>query len=311
VVDHLTTGFEAAVPPGVPMVRADIGARAAVADTLTRYGVDTICHFAGSIVAPESVADPIAYYANNTTKSLALIDTALAAGVERFVFASSAAVYGLSDAALVSEAAPIAPINPYGRSKHMTEAMLADVSAAHGLSVCALRYFNVAGADPLERTGQSTRGATNLVKVAVEAATGQRPHVDIFGDDYATPDGTGVRDYIHVSDLAEAHVAALDLLVAGPGRFVALNCGYGHGFSVNEVLDAVERITNRSLVRRTRPRRPGDPDAMVADNRAILASTGWRPRFDDLDIIVGHALQWERRLVNGADHAHNSFSAVK
>ncbi|MDB5685222.1 MAG: UDP-galactose 4-epimerase, partial [Sphingomonas bacterium] len=245
---------------------------------------------------PESVADPLKYYHNNTAKSRSLIESAVKGGVRHFIFSSTAATYGTPESVPVAEAAPTRPINPYGMSKLMTEAMLADVACAHPINYCALRYFNVAGADPAGRSGQSTAGATHLIKVAVEAATGKRSHVSVFGTDYATPDGTGVRDYIHVSDLAAAHIHALEALIADPMSSHILNCGYGRGFSVLEVLEAVDRATNMTIERRMEPRRPGDPDALVADNRAILSRLPWRPARDDLDVIVADALAWERIL---------------
>ena len=247
-------------------------------------------------MVPESVSDPLKYYGNNTAKSRALIESAVKGGVRHFIFSSTAATYGIPDATPIAEDAPTRPINPYGTSKLMTEAMLADVARAHPINYCALRYFNVAGADPAGRSGQSTAGATHLIKVAVEAATGGRSHVDVFGTDYATSDGTGVRDYIHVSDLADAHLHALEALIAAPRESHVLNCGYGRGFSVLGVLDAVDRATNLTIERRFGPRRPGDPDALVADNRAILKRLPWRPARADLDTIVADALGWERVL---------------
>jgi len=245
---------------------------------------------------PESVADPLKYYRNNTAASRSLIESAVAESVGHFIFSSTAATYGTPDKVPVAEGDPTVPINPYGTSKLMTEAMLRDVAAAHPINYCALRYFNVAGADPQARTGQSTAGATHLIKVAVEAATGKRDGVSVFGTDFPTRDGTGVRDYIHVSDLAAAHVAALEQLVAEPTRSHTLNCGYGRGFSVNEVLDAVDRVTNVDVERRYEGRRAGDPAELVADNAAILATLPWRPERADLDGIVADALAWERVL---------------
>jgi UDP-glucose 4-epimerase len=253
-------------------------------------------HFAGSIVVPESVENPLQYYHNNTVKSRALIAAAVAAGVPHFIFSSTAATYGIPEVSPVSEDTPQRPINPYGWSKLMTERMLADAAFAHPLNFCALRYFNVAGADPQGRSGQSTAGATHLIKVAVEAALGKRGHVAVYGTDYGTPDGTGVRDYIHVSDLAAAHVLALEALIAGPGRSLTMNCGYGRGFSVLEVLDAVDRVTNLTIQRRIDGRRAGDPDSLISDNARIKATLPWVPRHDDLETIVAHALQWERKL---------------
>jgi UDP-glucose 4-epimerase len=296
VIDNLVTGFRWAVAEGATFVEGDIADAETVGALIAEHDIGAILHFAGSVVVPESVSDPLKYYGNNTAKSRALLESAVKGGVRHFIFSSTAATYGIPDATPVAEDAPTRPINPYGMSKLMTEAMLADVAFAHPINYCALRYFNVAGADPRGRSGQSTAGATHLIKVAVEAATGQRSHVSVFGTDYATPDGTGVRDYIHVSDLAAAHVHALEALIAAPTESHILNCGYGRGFSVLEVLDAVDRATNMTIERKLEPRRPGDPDALVADNRAILARLPWRPARDDLDTIVADALAWERVL---------------
>ncbi len=296
VIDNLVTGFRWAVPEGVPFVEASIDDEATVARTIVDHGIGAIVHFAGSVVVPESVADPLKYYLNNTVRSRSLIASAVAGGVGHFIFSSTAATYGVPEVVPVREDSATVPINPYGMSKLMTEAMLRDTVAAHPINFCALRYFNVAGADPAQRSGQSTAGATHLIKVAVEAATGKRSHVDVYGSDYATPDGTGVRDYIHVSDLADAHVAALDWLIAHPTDSLTANCGYGRGFSVNEVLDAVDRVTNMTIERRPQPRRAGDPDALVADNARIMRTLDWRPHRDDLDGIVRDALAWERVL---------------
>jgi UDP-glucose 4-epimerase len=257
-------------------------------------------HFAGSVVVPDSVVDPLKYYENNTVKSRALIASAVAGRVRHFIFSSTAATYGIPDRVPVAEEAQTVPINPYGWSKLMTERMLRDSAAAYPINFCALRYFNVAGADPRGRSGQSTAGATHLIKVAVEAAVGKRSHVSVFGTDYDTPDGTGIRDYIHVSDLAAAHVDALEKLIAAPEESHVLNCGYSRGFSVLEVLDSVDRVTNMTIERRLEPRRPGDPDALVADNGKILATLPWRPRRADLDTIVADALAWERKLAERA-----------
>ena len=296
VIDDLSTGFRWAIPEGVTFYQGDIADEALLARIVAEQGIRAVMHFAGSIVVPESVADPLKYYFNNTVKSRALIASCVAAGVPHLIFSSTAAVYGAPEAERVSEDTPTVPINPYGRSKLMTEAMLADTAAAHPISYCALRYFNVAGADPQARAGQSTAGATHLLKVAVEAALGKRDYVSVYGSDYATPDGTGVRDYIHVADLAAAHVLALEALIADPARSLTLNCGYGRGFSVLEVLDAVDRVTNRKLDRRMEPRRAGDSGAIVADNARIRATLPWQPRHADLDTIVAHALAWERKL---------------
>ncbi|HWJ70004.1 MAG TPA: UDP-glucose 4-epimerase GalE [Sphingobium sp.] len=296
VIDNLTTGFRWAVHEKAAFVEGDIGDMALVGRVIADHGVKGIMHFAGSIIVPESVAQPLKYYRNNTVNSRALIEAAVAGGVPHFIFSSTAATYGEPEESPVREDAPTRPINPYGQSKLMTELMLADVAAAHPLNYCALRYFNVAGADPAGRSGQSTAGATHLIKVAVEAALGKRPHVAVFGTDYDTPDGTGVRDYIHVSDLAAAHVLALEALIAQPQRNLTMNCGYGRGFSVLEVLDAVDRVTNVPVARRIEGRRAGDPPSLVSDNQRILATLPWRPAHDDLDTIVAHALAWERKL---------------
>ena len=249
VIDNLSTGFRWTVDGEVPFYQGDIEDEALLARIFAEQGTGAVMHFAGSIVVPESVENPLKYYHNNTAKSRTLIAAAVAAGVPHFIFSSTAATYGIPAISPVGEACPQLPINPYGMSKLMTEHMLADTARAHRLNYCALRYFNVAGADPLGRTGQSTAGATHLIKVAVEAALGKRDKVAVFGTDFATPDGTGVRDYIHVSDLATAHVLALEALMAEPDRSLTMNCGYGRGFSVLEVLDAVDRVTNRKLIR--------------------------------------------------------------
>ncbi len=297
VVDNLVTGFRRAVPDGVPLVEADIADMNAMARAIAGHRVGAILHFAGSVVVPESVADPLKYYRNNTAASRTLIEAAVAGGVRHVIFSSTAATYGLPETNPIREDAPQRPINPYGMSKLMTEAMLADVAAAHPINYCALRYFNVAGADPAGRSGQSTAGATHLIKIAAEAATAKRDGVAVFGTDFATPDGTGVRDYIHVTDLAAAHLLALEALIADPATSHRLNCGYGRGFSVLEVLDAVDRVTNLAIPRRLEPRRAGDPDALVADAGEIRRRFGWTPGLDDLDTIVAHAVAWERGLV--------------
>ncbi len=296
VIDNLTTGFRWAVPDEVAFIEGDVSDAALVGRAIAEHDIGAVMHFAGSIIVPESVVDPLKYYRNNTAASRALIEAAVTGGVRHFIFSSTAATYGIPDVIPVAEDTPQRPINPYGMSKLMTEAMLADVALAHPLNYAALRYFNVAGADPQGRSGQSTAGATHLIKIAAEAACGKRGHVSIFGTDYATPDGTGVRDYIHVSDLAEAHIRALDTLVADPACSHRLNCGYGRGFSVSEVLDAFDRITGTPIERRLEPRRAGDPDALVARNDAAIATLGWQPKLDDLDIIVRHALAWESGL---------------
>lgn len=296
VVDNLTTGFDWAVDRRATLVRANIEDDAAVRGAMRDHNVVAVMHFAGSIVVPESVTDPLKYYRNNTVASRALIESAVVSSVKHFIFSSTAATYGDAEKIPVAEDDPTIPINPYGTSKLMTEAMLRDVAAAHPMNYCALRYFNVAGADPQGRTGQSTAGATHLIKVAVEAATGKRDFVSVFGTDFPTPDGTGVRDYIHVSDLAAAHVHALDRLIAAPDESLTMNAGYGHGYSVMQVLDAVDRVTNHEIKRVVGPRRLGDSAELVSDNRRILATLPWRPQHDDLDQIVRDALAWERKL---------------
>lgn len=296
VVDNLVTGFDWAVDKRAKLVVANIEDEATIRATMQSEGVIAVMHFAGSVVVPESVSDPLKYYRNNTVASRSLIESAVASGVKHFIFSSTAATYGIPEKVPVSEDSPKVPINPYGMSKLMTEFMLRDVAAAHPINYCALRYFNVAGADPQGRSGQSTAGATHLIKIAAEAATGKRSAVSVFGTDFATEDGTGVRDYIHVSDLAAAHVDALDLLIAQPEESHTMNCGYGRGFSVLQVLDAVDRVTNRKIERRLEGRRAGDPDALVADNSKILSTLPWRPKHDDLEGIVKDALAWERKL---------------
>lgn len=295
VLDNLSTGFRQAVPADVPLVVGDVGDEALVATLITRHGIDAIIHFAGSIVVPESVADPLGYYLNNTVKSRALIAAAVAGRVRNFIFSSTAAVYGNPRSIPVTEDAPPAPMSPYGSSKLMTETMLADTAAAHDLSYVALRYFNVAGADPKGRAGQSTPRATHLIKVACETALGKRPRIEVFGTDYPTTDGTCIRDYIHVSDLVAAHSLALAHLRAG-GASAIYNCGYSKGFSVLEVIAAVKRAAGRDFEVRLGPRRAGDPAAIVAGSDRIRAALGWQPQLDDLDQIVAHALAWEERV---------------
>lgn len=296
VIDNLSTGFRTAVPQSVAFYEGDVADSELLARIFAEQGTRAVLHFAGSIVVPESVENPLKYYGNNTANSRALIASAVGAGIPHFIFSSTAATYGVPKASPVTEDTPRQPINPYGWSKLMTEQMLADTAAAHPINYCALRYFNVAGADPKGRSGQSTAGATHLIKVAVEAALGRRDSVTIFGTDYDTPDGTGVRDYIHVTDLAAAHVLALEALIAEPRRSLTMNCGYGRGFSVLEVLDAVDRIINRKLKRIMAGRRAGDPDMLVSDPSLLKATLSWTPLHASLDEIVGHALAWEREL---------------
>ncbi|WP_179506633.1 MULTISPECIES: UDP-glucose 4-epimerase GalE [unclassified Sphingomonas] len=296
VIDNLVTGFRFAVPDGVPFYQGDIADEALLARIVAEQGIGAIMHFAGSVVVPESVENPLKYYDNNTARTRSLIASAVRGGVRHFIFSSTAATYGIPEVSPVTEDCPQRPINPYGMSKLMTELMLADTARAHPLNFCALRYFNVAGADPQARTGQSTAGATHLIKVAVEAALGKRDSVAVFGTDFDTPDGTGVRDYIHVTDLADAHVLALEALIENPGRSLTMNCGYGRGFSVLDVLDAVDRATNQPINRVLQGRRPGDPDSLISDNARIKATLPWVPRHADLDTIIAHALAWERKL---------------
>ena len=298
VIDNLVTGFRGAVPNDVPFVEGDIDNHELVSETLSKYNIIAAMHFAGSVVVPESVSNPLKYYNNNTAKTRSLLDSMIKNEIHHFIFSSTAATYGIPETTPVHEDMPKKPINPYGTSKLMTEYMLNDVAAAHDLNFCALRYFNVAGADPRGRSGQSTAGATHLIKVAVEAALAKRDSVSVFGTDYDTEDGTGVRDYIHVSDLAAAHVIALEKLIEKPTESHILNCGYGHGFSVTQVLDAVDRVTNNKLVRNLEPRRAGDPDALISDNSKIKKQFGWKPQYDDLNIIVKHALAWEQKLID-------------
>ena len=295
VLDNLSTGFRWAVDPCAELVIGDIGDQALVRTIVRKHGVDAIIHFAGSIVVPDSVADPLGYYNNNTVKSRALMEVAVATCVKHFIFSSTAAVYGNPAVNPVGEDAAPAPMSPYGSSKLMTEIMLADTSRAHGLHYVALRYFNVAGADPDGRSGQSTPRATHLIKVACETALGQRTHMEVFGTDYETPDGTCLRDYIHVRDLVRAHMAALRHLRAG-GASDIFNCGYSKGYSVLEVIDAVKRVSGVDFNVRVAPRRPGDPAAIVAKSERIRSVLGWAPELDDLDRIVTHALSWEDKL---------------
>ena len=300
VLDNLSTGFDWAVPDAATLVVGDTGDAALVTQLLARHGVDAVIHFAASIVVPDSAADPLGYYRNNTANSRSLIECAVKGGVKQFIFSSTAAVYGNPDKVLVGEDDPARPMSPYGSSKLMTEIMLRDAGAAHGLSHVILRYFNVAGADPMLRTGQSTRNATHLIKVAVETALGLRAKLQVFGTDYPTPDGTCVRDYIHVCDLVRAHSDALAYLRQGGGS-TTLNCGYGRGFSVREVIDTVKRVSGVDIRVETTARRAGDPAQIVANSDRIRALLGWRPQFDDLATIARHALEWERKLAERGD----------
>ena len=299
VIDDLSNGSREVVPDDVPFYQGSIAERVLLDSVIDECGIGAIMHFAGSIVVPESVDRPLKYYANNTLASHNLISAAVDAGVKHILFSSTAAVYGAPSRVPIVEGDPKLPINPYGASKLMTERMLEDASAAHNFNYGALRYFNVAGADPKGRTGQIGKGSTHLIKIACEAAVGKRPHVAVYGNDYPTPDGTCIRDYIHVSDLAAAHVAALDWLVEHPAENLVMNCGYGHGLSVSEVLDAVDRLTNEPVKRLIEGRRAGDPPELVADNQRLLETLDWRPSYADINRIVADALAWERRLLEG------------
>ena len=295
VLDNLTTGVDWAVAPGAELVVGDVGEQTRLAALIAAHRIDAVIHFAASIVVPDSVRDPLGYYRNNTVNSRALIETVVKAGVRHFIFSSTAAVYGNPQRVPVREDDPTVPTSPYGSSKLMTEIMLRDAGIAHGLRHVILRYFNVAGADPLGRTGQSTRAATHLIKVAAETALGRRPKMEVFGTDYPTPDGTCIRDYIHVCDLVAAHCHALAHLRAG-GASATLNCGYGRGFSVLEVIETVKRVAGADFKVEVAPRRAGDPAQIVAACDRIRSTLGWRPRFNDLQTIVAHALAWERKL---------------
>lgn len=296
VIDNLVTGFRWAVPDDVPFVEGDVADDALVRRTLTDHGIGAILHFAGSVVVPESVTDPLKYYRNNTAASRSLIESAVTAGVGHFLFSSTAATYGIPQSSPVAEDAPTRPINPYGMSKLMTEAMLADVSHAHPMNHAALRYFNVAGADPQGRSGQSTAGATHLIKVAVEAALGKRDGVSVHGTDYATPDGTGVRDYIHVTDLIAAHALLLRHLRQG-GDSTTINCAYGQGYSVRQVVDMVRAVSGVQFPVIEGPRRAGDPASVTATGQKARQLLGWVPRLNDLGIIVETAFAWEQHLM--------------
>ncbi|MBN9669646.1 UDP-glucose 4-epimerase GalE [Roseibium aggregatum] len=295
VIDNLSTGFDWLVPENVSLYIEDIANRDNVAEILRKHEIDTIIHFAGSIILPESIENPLKYYRNNTVNSLGLMEEAVANGVKHFVFSSTAAVYGLPDSVPVPETAPLRPQAPYGTSKLMTEQMLSDVARAHDLTFTALRYFNVAGADPRGRAGQATLNATNLIKVACETAVGKREAITVFGEDYDTPDGTAIRDFIHVTDLATAHRLAVERLRRGGGSLIA-NCGYGRGFSVLDVIRSVKSASGKDFQVHMGPRRPGDCPEVVADNRLALAELNWKPELDDLDQIVGDAYRWEDSL---------------
>ena len=295
VIDNLSTGFSSALPAGVPLFIGDAGDENLVEGVIANHAVDAIIHFAGSVVVPDSMRDPLGYYRNNTMTTRSLLNVAVKCGVTRFIFSSTAAVYGNPEQMPVAEDAPTRPLSPYGSSKLMSEIMLHDVATAHDLNFVILRYFNVAGADPQARVGLATVGATHLLKIAVEAATGQRAKIDVFGTDYPTPDGSCIRDFIHVSDLAQAHRAALAYLRAG-GTSTTMNCGYGRGYSVLETIEAVRRASGHNFAVQYAPRRPGDIMTMIADTGRIRATLDWTPQYDDLPTIAAHALAWETKM---------------
>lgn len=297
VLDNLSTGFRAAVPEGATLVVGDFGDEELVGGLVDQHGIDAIAHFAAKVVVPDSMSDPLGYYLNNTSKARNLVETAVRTGVKHFIFSSTAAVYGETDLGAVTEDRPLAPVSPYGRSKLVVEWMLTDAGRAHDFRSVVLRYFNVAGADPLGRSGQSTRNATHLIKVAVQTALGRRPALEIFGSDYPTPDGTCLRDYIQVTDLVRAHLDALRYLRAG-GESLTCNCGYARGFSVREVVDVVKQVSGVDFAVKMSGRRNGDPAAIVAANDRIKRTLGWTPQHDDLREIVSQALRWEQRLHN-------------
>jgi len=296
VIDNLSTGFSHYLPDGVPLFIGDAGDENLVEGVIAAHHVDSIIHFAGSVVVPESLRDPLGYYRNNTMTTRNLLNVAVKCNIPRFIFSSTAAVYGNPEQMPVVEEAPTRPLSPYGMSKLMTEIMLHDVATAHGMNYVVLRYFNVAGADPQARIGLATQGATHLLKIAVEAATGQRAKIDVYGTDYPTPDGSCIRDFIHVTDLADAHRAALVYLLNG-GASTTLNCGYGRGYSVFEVIEAVRRVSGRNFAVQHADRRAGDIMTMIADTSRIHSALDWTPRYDDLDTIAAHALAWEQKLL--------------
>jgi UDP-glucose 4-epimerase len=299
VLDDLSYGRREALPPGIGLVVGSVGDRNLVERLLAEHGVSTVLHFAGSVLVGQSVSDPLGYYANNTVNSHALLQACVAVGVKNFIFSSTAAVYGMPETQPIGETAPTKPINPYGASKLMTEMMLRDTGTAHGLGHVILRYFNVAGADAQGRTGERRPMATHLINVATQVALGKRPLIEIFGEDYDTPDGTCIRDYIHVSDLADAHLKAVEHLERG-GESLTLNCGYGRGASVRDVLSQVEAVAGCKLAIRPAPRRPGDPPRLVAAADRIRALLGWQPQHDDLAATIRSALDWERSLAAAA-----------
>ncbi len=310
VLDNLSTGFDWAVDPRADFLFGDVADTAMVTSILKRHRIDAVMHIAGSAVVPESLENPLKYYRNNSAATRCLLEAMLAANVGRLIFSSTAAVYGIPKGSRLGEDFPCQPINPYGRSKLISEMMLADIAGANGISYCILRYFNVAGADPQGRAGQSTIGATHLVKAAIEAVLGRRMCVHIFGSDFETADGTGVRDYIHVSDLADAHVAALLYLERNPDAGRVFNCGYGRGASVLEVLEVVERESGRAIRRIFEGRREGDPSSVVADPTAIMQTLDWIPKYPDLQWMVRHALQWEGLLERRARAPQQAAAVV-
>ncbi|MCK1321713.1 UDP-glucose 4-epimerase GalE [Bradyrhizobium sp. 156] len=295
VIDDLSTGFSAYLPEGVPLFIGDAGDENLLEGVIAQHNIESIIHFAGSVVVPDSMRDPLGYYRNNFTTARNLLNVAVKRGIDRFIFSSTAAVYGDPDQVPVPEHAPTRPLSPYGSSKLMTEIMLHDVAVAYGMQYVTLRYFNVAGADPQARIGLATAGATHLLKIAVEAATGQRAKIDVFGTDYPTQDGSCIRDFIHVTDLSQAHRSALAYLRNG-GASTTLNCGYSRGYSVLETIDAVRRVSGRSFAVQYAPRRPGDIMTMVADTSRIRSLLDWKPQYDDLETIAAHALAWEDKL---------------
>ncbi|WP_424627419.1 UDP-glucose 4-epimerase GalE [Bradyrhizobium sp. SYSU BS000235] len=296
VIDNLSTGFSHFLPENVPLFIGDAADENLVEGVIAQHNVESIIHFAGSVVVPDSLRDPLGYYRNNTMTTRNLLNAAVKCNVSRFIFSSTAAVYGNPDYMPVPEEAPTRPLSPYGSSKLMTEIMLHDVASAHGMNYVVLRYFNVAGADPQARIGLATVGATHLLKIAVEVATGQRAKIDVFGTDYPTADGSCIRDFIHVTDLAQAHRAALAYLNQG-GPSVTLNCGYGRGYSVLETIEAVRRASGRNFAVQYADRRPGDIMTMIADTTRIRATLDWTPQYDTLDTIARHALAWEEKLL--------------
>ncbi|ACI92461.1 UDP-glucose 4-epimerase [Afipia carboxidovorans OM5] len=302
VIDNLSTGFSTALPEGVPLFIGDAADENLVEGVIAAHDVSAIIHFAGSVVVPESMRDPLAYYRNNTMTTRNLLNAAVKCNVKNFIFSSTAAVYGNPDQIPVPEIAPTRPLSPYGSSKLMTEIMLHDVATAYGLNYVVLRYFNVAGADPQARIGLQTVGATHLLKIAVEAATGQRAKMEVFGTDYPTPDGSCIRDFIHVTDLAQAHLAALAYLDQG-GDSVTLNCGYGRGYSVLETIEAVRRVCGRQFAVQMSPRRNGDIMTMIADTARIGRTLDWTPRYAELETIAAHALAWEEKLLQAREAA--------